>query len=88
MVVKFNSCIIFFLKFRANNELSNGLNKRISDVLDQSNAGIAGAYAMSSIATAPIGKRGVAFGTGFYNGEPADCGFFVLWLLWIFLITA
>lgn len=56
---------------RQMNELSNGLNKRISDVSEQSNAGIAGAYAMSSIATAPIGKRGVAFGTGFYDGESA-----------------
>ena len=35
------------------------------------NAGIAGAYAMSSTATAPLGKRCISFGTGYYGGENA-----------------
>ena len=49
----------------------NNLDYRINGLEKDMSAGIAGAYAMSSMSTAPLGKRGVAFGSGYYNGESA-----------------
>ena len=49
----------------------NNLGSQVRHVESAMSAGIAGAYAMNSMATAPVGKKGLGFGTGRYNGESA-----------------
>lgn len=49
----------------------DNLNNRVTSLDERLSSGIAGAYAMSSISTTTAGKRGVGFGSGYYNGQSA-----------------